>query len=273
MVAIAEYDVHSDQWITTGHAAAQPAPEAAVPSARQLWREAVAQAAEKARAALPEANGRIDCAVALVLQGDVELLTDGTAKVGSQSQPQTVYHVNGQCQCKDFERAPHGGQCKHRIARGLAIRAQQRLEEMMEHLDEGNRESRIENRESPEVPDSPFSMHHSRFERPEGASVEATVCITAQRSDGRKVTWTFRGTEQAAVAWFEERNAYLDAQFSAAQPPTPPQAPHAPAAAAPEPPALPPCPLHPGEVLALHTKGEQQWRSHRLADGKWCRGK
>jgi hypothetical protein len=76
------------------------------------------------------------------------------------------------------------------------------------------------------------------------------------------------------VAWFEERNAYLDAQFSAAQPPTPPAAPEA-KAGTPEPPALPPCPLHPGEVLALHTGQDgRQWRSHRVAaDGSWCKGR
>jgi hypothetical protein len=135
MVEHTYFDVHSDQWHTNGHAAAQPVPEAALPSARTLWRQAVAEAAERARAALPEANGRIDCAVALVLQGDVQLCDDDTALVGSQSQPQTVYHVNGACTCQDFARAPHGGMCKHRIARGLAIRAQQRLEELMGHLD------------------------------------------------------------------------------------------------------------------------------------------
>ena len=52
---------------------------------RAAWREAVAAIAEKAKAKLPECNGRVDKAVALVLNGDVELLPDGTAKVASQS--------------------------------------------------------------------------------------------------------------------------------------------------------------------------------------------
>jgi hypothetical protein len=42
--------------------------------ARTAWREAVATVADKAKAALPEANGRIEKAVQIVLAGDVELL-------------------------------------------------------------------------------------------------------------------------------------------------------------------------------------------------------
>ena len=72
---------------------------------RAAWREAVAAIAEKAKAKLPECNGRVDKAVALVLNGDVELLPDGTAKVASQSNGTTAYHVvNGHCDCRDLRR-------------------------------------------------------------------------------------------------------------------------------------------------------------------------
>src|SRR6266851_204372 len=75
--------------------------------ARTAWREAVAEIADKAKVALPECNGRVDSAVKIVLAGDVELQTDGTAKVGSQSNGTTAYHiVNGACTCKDFPKAP-----------------------------------------------------------------------------------------------------------------------------------------------------------------------
>ena len=68
--------------------------------ARAAWREAVAAIADKAKAKLPECNGRVDKAVAIVLNGDVELLPDGTAKVASQSNGSTAYHVvNGHCDC------------------------------------------------------------------------------------------------------------------------------------------------------------------------------
>ena len=67
---------------------------------RALWRQAVSDVAAKAHATLPQSAGRIDKAVALVLTGDVEVLHDGTARVASQSNGQTVYHiVNGHCDC------------------------------------------------------------------------------------------------------------------------------------------------------------------------------
>jgi len=91
--------------------------------ARQAWREAVAEIADKAHEKLPACNGRIDKAVALVLAGDVQLLPDGTAQVASQSNGTTMYFVvNGTCECKDFAAAPSGW-CQHRIAAGLARRA------------------------------------------------------------------------------------------------------------------------------------------------------
>jgi len=68
--------------------------------ARQAWREAVAEIAEKAKATLPQCNGRVDKAVAIVLAGDVELLDGGKAKVASQSNGTTAYFVvNGTCEC------------------------------------------------------------------------------------------------------------------------------------------------------------------------------
>jgi hypothetical protein len=87
--------------------------------ARTAWREAVAEIAERAKAALPEANGRIDSAVKIVLAGDVELLEGGKAKVASQSNGQTKYVVvNEECECKDFPMAPQGF-CKHKLAYGI----------------------------------------------------------------------------------------------------------------------------------------------------------
>jgi hypothetical protein len=40
---------------------------------RAIYRLAVEEEAEKARVALPDSNGRIDSAIRLVLNGDVEL--------------------------------------------------------------------------------------------------------------------------------------------------------------------------------------------------------
>src|SRR5215831_349470 len=96
----------------------KPLPET---PARQAWRAAVAEIADKAK--LPECLGRIDSAVKLVLAGDVELLADGTAKVFSQSNGVASYSiVNGHCDCRDFAQAPHGF-CKHRLSAAIARRA------------------------------------------------------------------------------------------------------------------------------------------------------
>src|SRR2546428_290411 len=91
--------------------------------ARLAFREAVTEIAEKAKGTLPECNGRVDSAVKMVLNNDVELLADGTAKVASASNGSTKYFiVNGKCSCKDYSKAPSNW-CKHRIAAGLAKRA------------------------------------------------------------------------------------------------------------------------------------------------------
>ena len=55
--------------------------------------------AQKAQAALPLANGRIEKAVAIVLSGVVTLHPDGHAVVASQIRPRTSYSVNGTCGC------------------------------------------------------------------------------------------------------------------------------------------------------------------------------
>ncbi len=113
MSIVTEYDWESDTW--THHTAEN--------AARKAWREALAEIAEKAKATLPECNGRVDRAVQIVLNHDVEIMEDGKAKVTSQSNGQVVYHlVNGECTCKDYAKAPSNW-CKHRIAAGLYKRA------------------------------------------------------------------------------------------------------------------------------------------------------
>src|SRR5215831_17773100 len=114
MAIVTAYDWESDTWTTNGDI-----------TARQAWRQAVAEIADKARAKLPECSGRVDSAVKIVLAGDVELLADGTAKVASQSNGTTAYHVvNGHCDCRDYEKAPHQF-CKHRLSTAIARRARE----------------------------------------------------------------------------------------------------------------------------------------------------
>ena len=113
MAIVTSYDWESDTF--TNHAAEN--------AARKAWREAVAEIAEKAKATLPDCVGRVDRAVQIVLNHDVEIMDDGKAKVASQSNGEVVYHlVNGECTCKDYPKAPSNW-CKHRIAAGLYKRA------------------------------------------------------------------------------------------------------------------------------------------------------
>src|SRR5262249_38804970 len=88
--------------------------------ARVTFRTAVLQVADKAKVVLPDNASRIDKAVALVLNGFVEMV-DGKCRIASQTNGKTIYHqVNGTCTCQDFtqEKAPNGF-CKHRLAHGL----------------------------------------------------------------------------------------------------------------------------------------------------------
>ena len=90
---------------------------------RQAFRQAVADVAASAKAKLPESNGRVEKAVALVLAGDVVLGEQHTALVYSQTDADTSYAVRpGFCSCKDFDQAPQG-LCKHRLAAAMLRRA------------------------------------------------------------------------------------------------------------------------------------------------------
>src|SRR4029450_9060012 len=63
----------------------------------------------------------------MVLAADVELLTDGTAKVASQTDGVTLYCVvNDHCDCRDYAQAPHHF-CKHRLSAAIARRATELL--------------------------------------------------------------------------------------------------------------------------------------------------
>jgi hypothetical protein len=131
----------------------KPLPENPV---RTAWHEAVAEIAAKAKAVLPECNGRVVKATQLVLNGDVQLLPNGTAKVASQSNGETVYHIaNGTCDCADFPSAPHG-QCKHKIARGIYLRATALAKQRLAQLDSaGTGQTETPSQPGPAQPEAP----------------------------------------------------------------------------------------------------------------------
>jgi len=97
---------------------------------RQQYRALVAEIAQKAKDKLPQCNGRVEKAVALVLQGDVTLHADGTATVCSATDPTRRYELGtpheGYCTCKDWEAAPQH-LCKHRLGAMIALRVKQAL--------------------------------------------------------------------------------------------------------------------------------------------------
>src|SRR2546430_16690610 len=97
---------------------------------RQLFRETVAQVAERAKPIFPQAvNGRVESAIKLVLLGEVQPQEDGSIQVGSCTDPTKVYHLVGTaCECKDFTdgKAPEGW-CRHRIAAGIDKRVRELL--------------------------------------------------------------------------------------------------------------------------------------------------
>ena len=213
--------------------------------ARAAWREAVAAIAEKAKAKLPECNGRVDKAVALVLNGDVELLPDGTAKVASQSNGTTAYHVvNGHCDCRDFEKAPHN-YCKHRLSAAIARRAQELTTAKL--ADTNGQAEALSQPAQPEAPTAPLP--------------EAPVSITLKATlHGHEVMVTLRGVDFASVkAQVEQASEWLKVQ-APAQPPT--QSPERPGW----------CTKHGVQMHQNHKDGRSWW-SHRLADGTWCKGK
>jgi len=137
--------------------------------AHQAWREAVAEIADKAKAALPECNVRVEKAAAIVLNGDVELLPDGKAKVASQSNGTTQYFVvNGACECRDFPKAPQS-MCKHRIAYGIHKRAMTLAKQKLAQLD-GASTGQAEALSQPAQPAAPI-------ETPQGVPPQHVVLI------------------------------------------------------------------------------------------------
>jgi hypothetical protein len=94
------------------------------PITRACFRQAMAEVVARAEATLPQVVGsRIEKAIAIVLAGDVELMADGRAVVGSQSDATLHYVVDGECECPDSDRPELDGWCKHAIAVALQKRA------------------------------------------------------------------------------------------------------------------------------------------------------
>jgi len=243
---VAEYSWESDTWTTNGDT-----------PTRQVWREAVAEIAVKAKAKLPECSGRVDSAVKIVLAGDVELLADGTAKVASQSNGTTAYHVvNGHCDCRDFEKAPHQF-CKHRLSAAIARRAHELAK------------AKLADTNGHATPAQPPAEQSKGEATPALPLPEAPVSITLKATlNGHEVLVTLRGVDFPSVkAQVEQASQWLSVQ-APAQPPTQPPAQGKTQRAHDD---SPYCRAHKA-MLKRYERNGQVWYSHKTADGRWCRG-
>jgi SWIM zinc finger len=203
---------------------------------RAAWRATVAEIAAKAHEKLPECAGRIDAAVKIVLAGDVELMPDGTARVASQSSGTTTYHIlNGRCDCRDYEKAPHNF-CKHRLAAAIARRAQELIKAKLTNTN-GQVTAQSQPAPTTPLPEAPVSI-----------TLKATL-------HGHEVMVTLRGTDFASVkAQVEDASQWLQAQSGQMAADTPY------------------CPRHGVAMQLNHGKNGSTWYSHKTAEG-WCKGK
>jgi hypothetical protein len=249
MATIAETNgtVNFDQTLTT--------------DTRAIWRAAVSEIADKAKATLPQSAGRIDKAVGLVLAGDVEVLGDGTARVASQSNGQTVYHVvNGHCDCKDYSKAPDAGWCKHRLSAAIAKRAYPLAKAKLDAasaptsaLPAPTLTGTVYCAACQATFHAPHDCPHKAAPLPEApASVNVHLELA-----GRQVQLTLRDLDETRLL------ARLDAilqRFPLVVTPTSEWAP-----------AEGWCAKH-GVAMRQNHKDGRSWWSHKTADG-WCKGK
>jgi hypothetical protein len=166
---------------------------------RQRFRAVLAEMLEKAMAALPESNGRVEKGGAIVLAGDVDgPHEDGSWRVGSCTDPLVTHRVMGtSCSCDDsqYGRAPRG-LCKHTIACMLMTRVREVLD--AEALPAVKRPNVHADNELPEAP----------------ASCNVRVLVA-----GHEVQWTLRGRDEGEV--FTRLQALLARQDVRPLPPKP----------------------------------------------------
>jgi hypothetical protein len=188
-----------------------------------------------------EANAsRIDKAVALVLNGFVEIV-DGQCRVASQTNGKTIYHqVNGTCTCQDFtqEKAPNGF-CKHRLAHGLYRRAM----ELVQAQEPVVAAQPAATAETVHVP-----VQHT--EAPASVNFHTTLA-------GRQIQITLRDTDETRLL---ARLEALLQRFPVVEEPKE----HAQKEGW--------CSKHNVQMKLNHGK-KGSWWSHKLPNGQWCNKK
>ena len=207
---------------------------------RQQFRSVLSTLATKTQEKIPALNGRVSKACKLVLQGDVALRADGTAQVGSLTDPARTYLVaHGACDCQDYDRAPEH-LCAHRLSVGFLRKVQELLPPAT---------SAAVGAQGPQEAVSTLP------EAPASVNVRLTI-------GGHDCQLTLRGVSEDEVLTRLERilQRYPVATPVASPPPS----------VEPEPEKRY-CPKH-GVEMQLNHKDGRSWHSHKTDQG-WCKGK
>ncbi len=200
---------------------------------RKAYRAIIATVAERAKTALPQSNGRVDKAVQIVLNGDVEPIADGQFNVASQSDATMTYRiVSGTCSCPDAQHRAPDGACKHIISTWLYRKAQVH---QSTSTGQGNSLQSVATLSLPEAP----------------CSVNCYLDIA-----GRKVQVTLRGTDETQVL---QRLEALLTRFPAEDEANTREQ------------STSWCGKH-SVVMRQHKNARGTWHSHMTADGSWCTG-
>jgi hypothetical protein len=213
---------------------------------RQAWRAALAELLAKAKTNLPLSGKRPELGAELVLRGCVTRNADGSATVGSLTDPAKSYLVkDGTCDCKDYPAAPNS-LCKHRIADAMERRLDALVPKPVVSDDVLDRPLPVPS----ETAAPPAAAPVEQASPPVGPLPEAPVSITLKGfKNGQEIMVTLRGTEFAAVKdQVEATSQWLDARKEVTAP------------------AVELCPEH-GVPWRHHVKGNDEWDSHPLNDG------
>jgi hypothetical protein len=210
---------------------------------RQQFREVLAGLASKTLTKIPTLNGRVAKACKLVLGGDVALAADGTAQVGSLTDPRRTYLVgHGACECQDYDRAPEH-LCAHRLSVGF-------LRKVQELLPVAPAEATVAAPVAPAaLPEAPASVNcHIMLE---GRQVQVTLRDTDEQQLLKRLTAVLRQYPVLPSANAKNQRSASSETPDKGQPDW--------------------CPIH-GCAMQENHKDGRTWHSHKTADG-WCKGK
>jgi hypothetical protein len=267
-VAISSPQFHANVADLYGDRAPQPSPALDAPApllAHPLFAAQVAQVAAHAHTALPQAGERLDRPVEIVLSGGVQMQANGTARVQSQTFPDTLYMVSDACSCQDARFAAPDGRCMHLLASWIYRRVATAIQAMPPGA-AYDREAVAPCETATDTDGVPCYAVQTPCPGHETAPVvplpEAAASVNVRIVvHGREVQWTLRGTQEAEVA---ERLEALLARYPLIAPQAKAAAPVAEVA------ATPTCPAHHISRESTKAPGTFFCPSRTEADDAFC---